>query len=92
MDSVLYAHGPGMQAGGTLDYGVLATPCRERLPHDVGFCHGREAARPGCPSNDYGQRHTRKLECARQVVGLGAPRTPGLRSVGGLLRGNGVDS
>jgi len=41
-------------------------------------------------SFDYGQRHARELECARQVAdGLGIPHdVADLRSVGGLLRGS----
>ena len=41
-------------------------------------------------SFDYGQRHARELECARQVAGgLGVPHdVADLRSVGGLLRGS----
>lgn len=41
-------------------------------------------------SFDYGQRHARELECARQVAGgLGVPHdVVDLRSVGGLLRGS----
>jgi len=41
-------------------------------------------------SFDYGQRHARELECARQVAdGPGVPHdVADLRSVGGLLRGS----
>jgi 7-cyano-7-deazaguanine synthase len=41
-------------------------------------------------SFDYGQRHARELECARQLAdGLGVPHdVADLRSVGGLLRGS----
>jgi 7-cyano-7-deazaguanine synthase len=65
-------------ASGGLDSTTLAYHLR-----DVG-------AKARLLSFDYGQRHARELECARQVaVGLGVPHdVADLRSVGGLLRGS----